>query len=104
MDGDGTGLVQTLGDHHVAEGAVQSRHLDHIKALIRPVDVSCGGLRRNKHVLMCSNSYPGLTFLFLMQHELAGKIETDIETVQRFPSCIILQWQLKEPTAHTIQV
>ncbi|TNN81336.1 hypothetical protein EYF80_008392 [Liparis tanakae] len=30
---DGSRLVQALGDHHIAEGAVQSGHLDHIKAL-----------------------------------------------------------------------
>ena len=47
MDSDGTGLVQALGNHHVAEGAVQSGHLDHIKALVCPVDVSCGGCRRH---------------------------------------------------------
>lgn len=42
MDGDGARLVQALRDHHVAEGAVESRHLDYVEALIRPVDVSCG--------------------------------------------------------------
>lgn len=41
MDSDGARLVQALGDHHIAEGAIQSGHLNHIKALIRPVDVSC---------------------------------------------------------------
>ena len=39
MDSDGAGLVQALGDHHVAERAVQSGHLDHVEALVRPVDV-----------------------------------------------------------------
>lgn len=41
MDGYGAGLVQTLGDDHVAEGAIEPRHLYHVKALIGPVDVSC---------------------------------------------------------------
>lgn len=38
---DGPRFVQALGDDHVAEGPVQPGHLNHIKALIRPVDVSC---------------------------------------------------------------
>lgn len=41
VDGDGPRLVQALRDHHIAEGAVEPSHLDHVKALICPVDVSC---------------------------------------------------------------
>lgn len=51
MDSDGTRLVQALGDHHIAEGAVQSGHLNHIKALVRPVDVSCRGQREKNDAL-----------------------------------------------------
>lgn len=39
VDGDGSGLVQALRDDHVAEGAVQPGHFDHVEALIRPVNV-----------------------------------------------------------------
>lgn len=40
MYSDGTRFVQTLRDDHVAERAIESGHLNHIKALISPVDVS----------------------------------------------------------------
>lgn len=61
MDSDGTRLVQALGDHHIAERAIQSSHLNHIEALIRPVDVSCEGNKRKKqagleHVLILSGT------------------------------------------------
>lgn len=45
VDGDGARLVQALRDHHVAEGAIEPSHLDHIEALIRPVDVPYHGCR-----------------------------------------------------------
>lgn len=37
---DRAGLVQPLRDHHVAEGAVQPRHLDQVEAMIRPINVT----------------------------------------------------------------
>lgn len=40
MDSDGPGLVQALGDDHVAEGAIEPGDLDDVKALVRPVDVA----------------------------------------------------------------
>lgn len=40
VDGDGPGLVQTLGDDYVAERAIESGHLNDVKALVRPVDVA----------------------------------------------------------------
>lgn len=51
VDSDGTRFVQSLGDHHVAEGAIQSGHLDHIKALVCPVNVSCRGQRKSNGAL-----------------------------------------------------
>ena len=39
MDSDGPGFVQTGRDDHVAEGPVQPGDLDHIEALVRPVDI-----------------------------------------------------------------
>ena len=39
MDGDGPGFVQTGGDDHVAEGPVEPGHLDHVEALVGPVDI-----------------------------------------------------------------
>lgn len=53
MDGYGTRLVQSLGDDHIAERAIQSRHLYHVKALISPVDVSC---RVEKEIMMLTES------------------------------------------------
>lgn len=40
MDGDGSGFVQTVRDDYVAEGAIESGHLDHVESLVCPVDVS----------------------------------------------------------------
>ena len=40
VDSDGSGLVQALGNDNIAEGAIQPGHLDHIKALISPVNIS----------------------------------------------------------------
>lgn len=40
VDSDGPGLVQTLGDDHIAERAIESGDLDDVKALVRPVDVA----------------------------------------------------------------
>lgn len=40
MYSNGTWFVQTVRDDHIAEGAVEPGHLDHIKALIRPIDVA----------------------------------------------------------------
>lgn len=37
---DRAGLLQPLGDHHVAEGAVQPRHLDQVEAMVCPVYVT----------------------------------------------------------------
>lgn len=39
MDGDGSRFVKTVRDDNVAEGAIKSGHLDHVEALICPVDV-----------------------------------------------------------------
>lgn len=39
MDGNGAGFVQTMRDDHVAEGAIESGHLNHVEALVGPVDV-----------------------------------------------------------------
>lgn len=50
VDGDGARLVQALRDHHVAEGAIEAGYLDHVEALIRPVDVSCGGAH-SRHLI-----------------------------------------------------
>ncbi len=41
VDSDGSGLVQALGNDYIAEGAIQPGHLNHIKALISPVNISC---------------------------------------------------------------
>lgn len=40
VDSDSPRLVQTLGDDHVAERAIESGDLDDVKALVRPVDVA----------------------------------------------------------------
>ena len=40
VDSDGSGLIQTLGDDHVAERAIEPGDLDDIKALVCPVDVA----------------------------------------------------------------
>lgn len=40
MDSDGAGLVQTVRDDYVAEGAVESSHLNHVEALVCPVNVA----------------------------------------------------------------
>lgn len=40
VDRDGSGLVKALGNDYIAEGAIQSGHLDHIKALVSPVNIS----------------------------------------------------------------
>lgn len=40
VDSDGPGLIQTLGDDHIAERAIEPGHLDDVKALVRPVDVA----------------------------------------------------------------
>lgn len=40
VDSDGPGLIQTLGDDHVAERAIEPGDLDDIKALVGPVDVA----------------------------------------------------------------
>lgn len=40
VDSDGPGLVQTLGDDHIAERAIEPGDLDDIKALVCPVDVA----------------------------------------------------------------
>lgn len=50
VDSDGAGLVQALGDDHVAEGAVESGHLNHIKALVSPVDVPYGGTEHQHNI------------------------------------------------------
>lgn len=39
MNGDGAGFVQTVRDDYVAERAIKSGHLDHVEALVCPVDV-----------------------------------------------------------------
>lgn len=61
MHGDGTWFVQALGDHHIAEGAIQSGHLDDVKTLVCPINVSCGGQRCSSGTLVdlctcCMNS------------------------------------------------
>lgn len=40
VDCDCPGLVQTLGDDHVAERAIEPGNFDDIKTLVRPVDVA----------------------------------------------------------------
>lgn len=40
VDGDSPGLIQTLGDDHIAERAIEPGNLDDVKALVRPVDVA----------------------------------------------------------------
>lgn len=40
VNSDGPGLVQTLGDDHVAERAIEPGDLDDIEALVGPVDVA----------------------------------------------------------------
>lgn len=40
VDSDGPGLVQALGDDHIAERAIEPGHLDDIKALVCPVNVA----------------------------------------------------------------
>ena len=46
VDSDGSGFVQPLWDDHIAERAIQPGYLDHIKALVSPVDVSYGGQKK----------------------------------------------------------
>ena len=41
MHGDGSGLVEPLGDHHRAVEAIQTGDLDQIEAMVCPVDISC---------------------------------------------------------------
>ena len=43
VDSDRPGLVQTLGDDHVAERAIEPGNFDDVETLVRPVDVACGG-------------------------------------------------------------
>ena len=40
VHGDGAGLIQALGDHHITEGTVEPSHLNNVKALVCPVDVA----------------------------------------------------------------
>ena len=40
VDCDRPGLVQTLGDDHVAERAIEPGNFDDIKTLVRPIDVA----------------------------------------------------------------
>lgn len=40
MDSDGPGLVQTLGDDHIAERTIEPCDLNDIKALVCPVDIA----------------------------------------------------------------
>lgn len=50
---NGTRFVQTLRDDHIAEGAVESGHLNHIKALISPIDVAY--LYKTTQCVRCTN-------------------------------------------------
>lgn len=49
VNSDGPWLVQPLWDHHIAEWTIESGHLNNIKALVCPIDVSWKerGARRN---------------------------------------------------------
>lgn len=40
MYSNGPRFVQSLGDDHISKRAIQSGHLNHIKALVCPIDVS----------------------------------------------------------------
>lgn len=52
MDSDGSGFVQALGNDYIAEGAIQPRHLDHVKALVSPVNIS---YKKNRNVNQLSS-------------------------------------------------
>lgn len=51
MYSNGPRFVQSLGDDHISKRAIQSGNLNHIKALVRPVDVSYS-TQRNKVLLI----------------------------------------------------
>lgn len=57
MDSYGSGFVQALGNDNIAEGAVQSGHLDHIKALVGPVNISCKRTRPSVSLHLLSSSF-----------------------------------------------
>lgn len=57
MDCDGSGLVQGLGNDDIAEGAIQPSHLNYIKALVSPVNVSYEKQRNATVCCLCLCDY-----------------------------------------------
>ncbi len=66
MYSNGTRFVQTLRDDHIAEGAIESGHLNHIKALISPIDVAY--LYKTTQCVRCTNIQCAFNCVFAHLH------------------------------------
>jgi len=66
VNSDGPGLVQTLGNDYIAEGAIQPGHLDHVKALVSPVNIS---YKRTEMLISYVVMDKGLKIAFQIRHD-----------------------------------